>query len=72
MTSMCARRPLRRASYLDNGSRENSAARMARLLEEKGYQKERDLLYVVEDGARHTESAWARRLPAALRFLLGA
>jgi len=57
--------------YLDNGSRENSAARMAHLLEEKGYQPGRDLLYVVEEGARHTESAWARRLPAALRFLLG-
>ena len=58
--------------YLDNGSRENSAARMAQLLEEKGYQPGRDLLYVIEEGGRHNESAWARRLPAALGFLLGA
>ena len=25
----------------------------------------------VDDGARHHESAWAARLPAALRFLFG-
>jgi predicted alpha/beta superfamily hydrolase len=29
-----------------------------------------DLLWVEEEGAIHRESAWARRLPAALRFLL--
>ena len=45
---------------------------IGRQFEEKGYRPGRDLLYVVEDGARHTESAWAGRLPAALRFLLGA
>ena len=56
--------------YLDNGTRENSAARMERLLVEKGYEPGRDLLYVVEEGARHTETAWAGRLPNALRFLL--
>lgn len=27
--------------------------------------------YVYEQGAKHTESAWARRLPAALKFLFG-
>jgi predicted alpha/beta superfamily hydrolase len=56
--------------YLDNGSREPTAARMERRLVEKGYQPDQDLLYVVEEGGRHTETAWARRLPAALRFLL--
>ena len=56
--------------YLDNGTRESSAARMERLLIEKGYQPGRDLLYVAEEGGRHTETAWARRLPNALRFLL--
>jgi periplasmic divalent cation tolerance protein len=30
-----------------------------------------NLLYVEEEGGIHHESAWARRLPAALRFLLG-
>jgi hypothetical protein len=29
------------------------------------------LKYVVEEGGQHTEAAWARRLPEALRFLLG-
>jgi predicted alpha/beta superfamily hydrolase len=58
--------------YLDNGTRESSAARLERLLVEKGYQPGRDLLYVAEEDGRHTETAWARRLPAALRFLLAA
>jgi predicted alpha/beta superfamily hydrolase len=57
--------------YLDHGSRENSAARMERLLIEKGYEPGKDLLYVVEEGGQHNESAWARRLPDAVRFLLG-
>lgn len=56
--------------YLDNGTREGSASRMNSLLVAKGYQPGRDLRYVVEKGAEHTESAWARRLPDALRFLL--
>jgi predicted alpha/beta superfamily hydrolase len=56
--------------YLDHGSQENSAARMARLLREKGYQDEADLRYVREPGGTHNEAAWARRLPDALRFLL--
>jgi predicted alpha/beta superfamily hydrolase len=56
--------------YLDHGSHENSAARMARLLREKGYQDGLDLRYINEPGGEHRESAWARRLPNALRFLL--
>ena len=44
--------------------------RMRDLLLEKGYRPGADLLYVEEKGAFHHESAWARRLPAALRFLL--
>src|SRR5690606_34100043 len=34
--------------YLDHGSRENNAGRMARLLRQKGYADGRDLLYVEE------------------------
>jgi predicted alpha/beta superfamily hydrolase len=41
------------------------------LLVQKGYQPGRDLLYVEELRALHHETAWARRLPGALRFLLG-
>jgi predicted alpha/beta superfamily hydrolase len=36
-----------------------------------GYRLGDSLLYVEEAGAIHHEEAWARRLPAALRFLLG-
>jgi hypothetical protein len=56
--------------YVDHGSHENSAARLAQLLRQKGYRDERDLRYVVEAGGEHNEAAWARRLPDALRFLL--
>jgi len=41
------------------------------LLVAKGYRPGRDIRYVVEEGAPHHESAWAARLPGALRFLLG-
>ncbi|HSG18254.1 MAG TPA: alpha/beta hydrolase-fold protein [Anaerolineae bacterium] len=44
--------------------------RMYRLLVKKGYRPRRDLLYVEEKRANHDEEAWARRLPAAIRFLL--
>lgn len=56
--------------YLDNGTREPSARAMADVLMDKGYRARRDLKYVAEYGGKHTESAWARRLPGALRFLL--
>lgn len=56
--------------YLDHGTRENSAQPMYDLLKEKGYRARRHLKFVAEAGGEHTESAWARRLPEALRFLL--
>jgi predicted alpha/beta superfamily hydrolase len=56
--------------YLDNGTRENDAEGMCNLLVEKGYRPNDTLMYVKELDGEHTESAWARRLPGALRFLL--
>jgi len=56
--------------YLDHGSKEPSAWRMYAQLLEKGYRADRDIRYVKEENATHTESAWARRLPDALRFLV--
>jgi len=56
--------------YLDNGSREPTARPMLEELHRKGYRVKRDLKYVNEFGGTHTESAWARRLPGVLRFLL--
>jgi predicted alpha/beta superfamily hydrolase len=61
--------------YLDIGSAE--PARMVglcddlyALLLQKGYRPTRELRYEIDAGAGHTEAAWARRLPDALRFLL--
>ncbi len=56
--------------YLDHGTRESSARRLVDRLLEIGYRSGDNLLYVVEEGGQHTEAAWARRLPDALRFLL--
>jgi predicted alpha/beta superfamily hydrolase len=55
----------RRLAYLD-GFR-----RMDELLRRKGYDDER-LRSALDRGGEHRESAWARRLPDALRFLLRA
>jgi predicted alpha/beta superfamily hydrolase len=44
--------------------------KMRSLLERKGYRPNQNLLYVEEKGGLHHESAWARRFPRALRFLL--
>lgn len=52
------------------GSCATNVRRMHRLLLEKGYRDGVDLLVVEEPGGIHHESAWARRLPDALRFLL--
>jgi predicted alpha/beta superfamily hydrolase len=43
---------------------------MNHLLMDKGYRSGESLLYIEEQDAAHNEEAWARRLPAALRFLL--
>jgi len=62
---------LRGRLYLDRGSAERGGAkRMYDLLVQNGYRPERDIRYVEEPGGEHTETAWARRLPDALRFLL--
>jgi predicted alpha/beta superfamily hydrolase len=58
--------------YIDNGTRESSAQPLVAVALEKGYRHSNDLCYVQGRGERHTETAWARRLPGALRFVLGA
>jgi predicted alpha/beta superfamily hydrolase len=44
---------------------------MRALLVRKGYREGRTLLVVEDRGGRHNETDWGRRLPDALRFLLG-
>jgi predicted alpha/beta superfamily hydrolase len=66
-------RPLR--VYLDSGDSgpaQDDAANTALLaarFRALGYRDGDDLLYVLARGATHAESAWAARLPGALRFL---
>ena len=65
-----------RRIYLDGGTAEAGPAfianlrRMRGVLVAKGYRDPTRLRFVEEPGAIHHESAWARRLPDALRFLL--
>ena len=61
--------------YLDIGTDEGAeslanARRMHQLLLRKGYREGRDLRWVEEAGAGHTEAVWGRRFKAALPFLL--
>lgn len=61
--------------HLDIGGREwrgmmADTRRLRDLLLRCGYEEGANLHYVEERYARHRESAWARRLPEALRFLL--
>ncbi|MBI5880345.1 MAG: alpha/beta hydrolase [Chloroflexi bacterium] len=57
--------------YIDHGTREGSAVPLRDVLLRKGYREGTDLCYVREEGGMHRESAWAGRLPGALRFLFG-
>ena len=62
--------------YLDGGTAEgpmllSDVARLRDRLVEKGYRPGRDLRFVIDRGGAHEETSWGRRLPAALRFLLG-
>lgn len=68
-------RPLR--VYVDSGNAGTSmddvanTAQLAQAWRDRGYAEGATLLYVVQDGATHSERFWAQRLPGALRFLLG-
>ena len=65
--------------YLDAGSREcecagimHNTGMLAGLLERRGYQAHRDLVFSVDPEGTHDEASWKRRLPGALDFVLGA
>jgi len=71
--------------YLDMGTNEaigiikkggmkltpNMVEHMRDILAAKGYCPNEDLLYLLEQGAGHTEPAWAHRFPLAVKFLVG-
>ncbi len=54
-----------------NAEAVDGVRRLAALLSERAFRDGGRLLVTIEPCAEHSESAWARRLPAALRFLLG-
>lgn len=54
-------------AYGDDGKALTIQAR--NLLMEKGFVIGRDFCYFLDDGAAHTEAAWARRMPLILEFL---
>jgi len=63
--------------YVDSGDAGGEAgddwpntAVLAQTYRDLGFRDGVNLLYVREHGGAHNEDAWARRLPAALRFLL--
>jgi predicted alpha/beta superfamily hydrolase len=61
--------------YLDMGTMEGpamlaDARRMCRLLMHKGYRADQYIQYVEDQGAGHTETAWAQRFGPALQWLL--
>ena len=63
--------------YLDIGTGEGEAhvadaRRMHELLFSKGYRPGETLMYVEDDGAGHSEEAWARRVRTALYYLIPA
>lgn len=47
------------------------ARKLRGLLLGKGFVEKKDLIYVEDQGARHSEKYWAGQVPALLRFLLG-
>jgi len=60
--------------YVDSGQPDDGyddTKVLAQKYRDLGYRDGVDLLYVAEPGGQHNEDAWARRLPAALRFLCG-
>jgi predicted alpha/beta superfamily hydrolase len=67
--------PLDAKLYLDTGEFEPPIAEsffaMVELLQEKGYREQENLFAYLDEGATHSESAWARRLRIPLKYLLG-
>lgn len=62
--------------YIDNGGvglelkLQPGIDEMIEALENKGYVKDMDFLWVLDKDAQHNESAWAKRYPDAIKWLL--
>lgn len=62
--------------YLDNGGVELDALlqpgidEMLLALDSKGYRLDRDFVFIKDEDATHSETAWAERFPTALKIIL--
>jgi hypothetical protein len=63
--------------YIDNGGVALEARlkpgidKMVKAFEDKGYQRDKDFYLIIDKDASHSESAWASRIPNALKILFG-
>lgn len=63
--------------YFDNGGKgleerlQPGIDEMMKTLADKGYRRGRDLFWIKSPEAEHNEAAWADRMPAALKIMLG-
>jgi predicted alpha/beta superfamily hydrolase len=63
--------------YIDNGGKglelqlQPGIDEMMKAMSEKGYLKNKDYFWVSAPEAEHNEPAWAKRMPKALKLLLG-
>lgn len=63
--------------YIDNGGigleeqLQPGITDMLNALNQQGYKKDKDYLWVLDQNAKHFEAAWAKRMPNALIWLLG-
>ncbi|WP_116542439.1 alpha/beta hydrolase-fold protein [Pontibacter virosus] len=63
--------------YIDNGGIDLEARlqpgidEMLAALQQKGYREGKDYIWILDKEAQHNEAAWAKRIPKALKFMLG-
>lgn len=63
--------------YMDNGTKElerflmPGCKHMLRVLEARGYQQGKNLMWFKDEGALHNEAAWANRADKPLQFMFG-
>ncbi|BDX05025.1 alpha/beta hydrolase-fold protein [Planctobacterium marinum] len=71
------KQPLNARIYMDNGTKElerslmPGCVHMLRVLEDRGYQQGKNLMWFKDEGAWHNEAAWAARVWKPLEFMFG-
>lgn len=63
--------------YIDNGGvglesfLQRGIDLMIKMLNNLGYKKDMDYIFILEEQAEHNEAAWAKRVPTMLKYLFG-